>query len=370
MALKGRIAPDTSDADIEPVVRSPGHITTLQRMISACLGSFITSLVVTPFDVIRIRIQQQQIMPELKPCCDVAASGSIASSLNVSAPNLFWMGHNYCTGQEQCTKITSTYQGFVSVGKNEGFAALWRGLSLNLAMAIPSNIIYFTGYEYIKDHSPIAQHPLNPLLCGAAARTVSATMVSPVELIKTRLQAIPSDPHSNTHALKHLLQDLVNLVKQNGVKVLFKGLQITLWRDVPFSGIYWLCYEVFKANLLAGLGVSHLHTHGIDPSEDWKIFVSSFISGCGAGLVAALFTNPFDVGKTRLQITSSENSTSAAIRPPRTMFGYLASIYRNEGIGALYAGFGPRAMKVAPSCAIMISSYEIGKKIFINGNTV
>lgn len=256
------------------------------------------------------------------------------------------------------------------MGKSEGLAALWRGLSLNLLMAVPSNIIYFTGYEYIKDHSPIALHPLNPLLCGAAARAVSATMVSPVELIKTRLQAIPSDPHSNTHALKHLLRDLLILVKQDGVKALFKGLQITLWRDVPFSGIYWLCYEVFKANLLAGLGVSHIHTHGIDPSEDWKIFVSSFISGCGAGLVAALFTNPFDVGKTRLQITSNDNKGRTTARPHRTMFGYLASIYKNEGIGALYAGFGPRAMKVAPSCAIMISSYEIGKKIFINGNSI
>lgn len=344
-------------------------ITVAQRMVSACLGSFITSMVVTPFDVIRIRIQQQDIMPALRPCCPPpSASALAASSLEPRAPELFWLNHNYCRGTEQCSRITSTYQGFVSVGKNEGLAALWRGLSLNLFMAIPSNIIYFTGYEYIKDHSPMNLHPLNPLLCGAMARTVSATMVSPVELIKTRLQSIPSDLSSNTHALKHLLRDLMKAVRQDGITTLFKGLQITLWRDVPFSGIYWLCYETFKSRLLTAFGAQNSnprHPHRID---DWKVFVSSFFSGCGAGLVAAFFTNPFDVGKTRLQITSTSHFTGAA-KTSTSMFAYLAEIYKKEGLGALYVGFGPRAMKVAPSCAIMISSYEVGKILFINGNS-
>ena len=43
------------------------------------------------------------------------------------------------------------------------------------------------------------------------------------------------------------------------------------------------------------------------------------------------------------------------------MFKYLYKIYKNEGMGALYAGFGPRVMKIAPACAIMISSYEVGR---------
>ena len=113
-------------------------------------------------------------------------------------------------------------------------------------MAIPSNIIYFTGYEYIRDHSPIGNHPLNPLFCGSLARTMLATFTAPFELIKTRLQAIPTDLKSSHHVLKNLLKDLMGLVKKDGISTLFKGLSITLWRDVPFSGIYWSSYEFLK----------------------------------------------------------------------------------------------------------------------------
>lgn len=48
-------------------------------------------------------------------------------------------------------------------------------------------------------------------------------------------------------------------------------------------------------------------------------------------------------------------------KPKTNMFKFLANIYKNEGVGALYSGFGPRVMKIAPACAIMISSYEVGK---------
>ena len=39
-------------------------------------------------------------------------------------------------------------------------------------------------------------------------------------------------------------------------------------------------------------------------------------------------------------------------------------IGRSEGLGALFAGVVPRVAKVAPSCAIMISTYEFGKSFF------
>lgn len=347
-------------------------------MVSACLGSLITSLVVTPFDVIRIRIQQQQILPTNAICCQAPSfsvpgaeqhlRNTLVNNMGVPAatvaettgPELFWLHKSYCknTHALDCTRINSTIQGFVSVSRNEGVQTLWRGLSLTLLMAVPSNIIYFTGYEYIRDHSPIINHPLNPLLCGAFARTLSATSVAPLELIKTRLQSIPSDHKSSSKMLSNLVKDLYREVQNRGVSSLFRGLQITLWRDVPFSGIYWLSYEQWKSRALLYLGLL------ASPADDWKLFASSFFAGSVSGLTSAFFTNPFDVGKTRLQIC--DDATWGPKKP--SMFVFLLDIYRKEGIRALYAGFVPRALKIAPACAIMISSYEIGKKIFHNGN--
>lgn len=363
------------------------NITMAQRMVSACSGALLTSLIVTPFDVIRIRIQQQEIMPKDEICCQHQVPTEIRSHIVkgplkvtestleavAKTPELFWINKSYCEPAANCSKITSTYQGFVSITKNEGLPTLWRGLSLTLFMAVPSNIVYFTGYEYIRDHSPIGGHPLNPLVCGALARILAASIVSPIELLKTRLQSIPSLKREvgevPVKVLSNLLKDLWTTVRKNGVGVLFTGLQITLWRDVPFSGIYWLSYEYFKSRsakvLSTDFGQYFPTPRTLHLNEDWRVFGSSFFSGSISGFLAALFTNPFDVGKTRLQITSQENQ---GVQKHKSMFKFLINILEKEGLGALYAGFVPRAMKVVPACAIMISSYEIGKRLFLNDN--
>ncbi|CAK7903816.1 mitochondrial carrier protein Mtm1p [[Candida] anglica] len=367
-------------AEIKPVANSE-DITLSQRMISACSGSFITSLVVTPFDVVRIRIQQQEILPAT--CCEVPPpTSNIGNTLKngltrntlteavtssaASKPELFWVSQHYCKAAENCSKINSTFQGFGVIARSEGLPTLWRGLSLTLLMAIPSNIIYFTGYEYIRDHSPLKSHFINPLLCGSLARIMAATFIAPIELVKTRLQAIPLEKNgknggASPKMLTHLLKDSLAVVKERGPSSLFKGLQITLWRDVPFSGIYWSCYELLKSQIGSVLKAEF----DSSKNDDLKVFTTSFLSGSIAGTVAALCTNPFDVGKTRLQITSDMTKGNA---PKPSMFNFLVSIYRREGMKALYSGIWPRIMKIAPSCAIMISSYEIGKKFFKKEN--
>lgn len=362
----------------------PRGITFRQRMISACSGSLLTSLLVTPFDVIRIRIQQQEILQQ-NECCQQGrfqppvsklvkeySTKSFAAVKEVAntSPEIFWQHKEFCESAKDCSKITSTTQGFALITRNEGILTLWRGLSLTLVMAVPSNIIYFTGYEHIRDHSPIKLHPLNPLLCGSLARIMAATFVSPLELIKTRLQSIPSAKSVSgvpaNNILADLLKDLWNTVRQQGVRVLFTGLQLTLWRDVPFSGVYWLCYEFFKKRTGEFASTNH---YTKDVNDELKVISTSFISGSISGFLAALVTNPFDVGKTRMQITSHEAEKNGAKRVKEpSMFRFMADIYRKEGLNALYAGFGPRAMKIVPSCAIMISTYEIGKKFFHTTN--
>ena len=42
---------------------------------------------------------------------------------------------------------------------------------------------------------------------------------------------------------------------------------------------------------------------------------------------------------------------------------FLYHIFRTEGLPGLFKGWAARTLKVAPACAIMISSYEVGKKM-------
>jgi len=142
-------------------------------------------------------------------------------------------------------------------------------------------------------------------------------------------------------------------------------------RDVPFSGIYWAGYEYFKkqSTLLV-----KLYTLPIDNTPNshilstWKEFQIAFLSGTMSGMIAAALTTPFDVVKTRRQVsnissthhreTASKVSGSAiSVNYNRSMFTSLGDIARHEGFRALFAGFSARIVKVAPACGVMISSY-------------
>ncbi len=48
-----------------------------------------------------------------------------------------------------------------------------------------------------------------------------------------------------------VLDGVKNMVLKDGSKALWKGLPPTLWRDVPFSAIYWMGYEECKVALEA-----------------------------------------------------------------------------------------------------------------------
>lgn len=54
-------------------------------------------------------------------------------------------------------------------------------------MSVPANVVYFVGYEHLKDSIPSTEYA--PLMAGAVARTIAVTMISPIELFRTRLQA-------------------------------------------------------------------------------------------------------------------------------------------------------------------------------------
>lgn len=307
----------------------PDDISLGARTVAALGGSLVTCVVVNPLDVIRVRMQQGSAMEHSArefwySCCE---GGQCANS---------------ATGTEQCKKSFSNWNMMRTIIRTEGFTALWRGLPLQLVQAVPSNVIYFLAYENLRDHQTLRDifGGLNPLLCGGLARTVASGVVSPLELIKTRLQGVPA---AGSEAWRVVLKSCSTMVKVEGFQSLWSGLGLTLWRDVPFSSVYWLMVE----------GVRSLFPPAQTKSD---IFRESFIAGCISGMAAAALTTPFDVGKTRRQLGGSECMSR---RLP--MLPFLTQIAHKEGWRALFVGLVPRTLKVAPACGIMITSYEMGK---------
>ncbi|KAF3091998.1 hypothetical protein TWF706_009397 [Orbilia oligospora] len=438
--------PHTHHSDMPGRRSGTIEVPATQRMLAACSGSLLTSLIVTPLDVVRVRLQAQSHTPPPAAAANTSTTSavlrshrlpsqpfSLPTAAHISRPisdlgvtsccrEVFWVSStnelclayptigNTVPGSSSLTKpsvdaascliettsshrFTGTWEGLVKIGRNEGLQSLYRGLSPTLLMSIPANVIYFTGYESLRysNKSPLSKLSDNmaPLIAGSLARTIAATVIAPMELFKTRLQAAAhpkpgsqAAAENSVSAFRSTIDSVRGMVAQQGVTSLWRGLMLTLWRDVPFSGIYWWGYETVRAFLAEErygrahhLGPIERHRNidneTLAKEEDKATFIDSFVSGATSGAIAAFVTTPFDVGKTRRQVwrassdaaTAGGSTTAAATMSSEgSMPKVLAEIYGHEGVRGLFRGCIPRMLKVAPACAIMISSYEIGKK--------
>jgi len=309
----------------------PHQVPVLQRCASAVTGALMTSLLVTPLDVVKTRLQSQGEGSRISCCQDIHYSPARKCLITTSsAANICHIDRGF----------EGTWEGLVKIARYEGVGSLWRGLSPTLAMAIPANVIYFVGYENLRLHVPIHSPTLAPLLCGSIARILAVSCIAPIELFRTRLQGIKTAQHVNTSHFQLIASDLVNQVRRHGLRFLYRGLTPTLWRDVPFSGLYWFGVESIRSTLA--------HRRGGVFYE----FQDSFVAGALSGLAASFLTHPFDLIKTRRQVN---------IETKRSTLQILVNLIKTEGFRKLWTGCVPRIAKVAPSCAIMLSTYEFSK---------
>jgi solute carrier family 25 protein 39/40 len=368
--------------------------------------------IVTPLDVVRVRLQSQPTQSPLTTINKLASTSP--QTFNTPPPNLgvtaccrevFFATNNaeYCLAapklgevnvagaecaveETQRRTFNSTFDGLRKIARNEGIRTLWRGLSPTLLMTVPANIIYFTGYDWLRFNkiSPINRafsDNYAPLVAGATARTFAAGVVSPIEMFRTRMQASRSTGGGH---FAETVKGLGEMVSLHGYTSLWRGLTLTLWRDVPFSGIYWWGYESIRTVLTEARERGQGHDLSAEGSRSQArrrsqsrenhrdTFMDSFVAGASSGAVASILTTPFDVGKTRQQVFVEAASSSGAARKlapeERPMLKFLWHIFKTEGVAGLFTGWIPRSLKVAPACAIMISSYEVGKRAFRSGN--
>uniref|UniRef100_A0A8B9ZEA8 Mitochondrial glutathione transporter SLC25A39 n=1 Tax=Anas platyrhynchos TaxID=8839 RepID=A0A8B9ZEA8_ANAPL len=295
-----------------------GGITPLQQMLASGTGAILTSLFVTPLDVVKIRLQAQRT-PFSKGKCFLYCNGL--------------MDHLYvCQNGPGCTawykapppaRFTGTLDAFVKITRYEGIRSLWSGLPPTLVMAVPATVIYFTAYDQLRDYlharTGSRGHHI-PLLAGALARREYPRVISPLELIRTKMQ-------SRQLSYRELRVCIQSAVAQDGWLSLWRGWGPTVLRDVPFSALYWFNYELVREWLCAQARL------------DEATFMISFASGAISGTVAAVLTLPFDVVKTQRQIElgGSEMHPVAASKPSSTWL-LMRRIRAESGTRGLFAG--------------------------------
>uniref|UniRef100_A0A3Q2DY20 Solute carrier family 25 member 20 n=1 Tax=Cyprinodon variegatus TaxID=28743 RepID=A0A3Q2DY20_CYPVA len=179
---------------------------------------------------------------------------------------------------------------------------------------------------------------------GMLSGIFTTAIMAPGERIKCLLQI-----QASTGEVKYAgpMDCVKQLYREAGIRGVYKGTALTLMRDVPASGMYFMSYEWLK-NLLTPAGKS--------PSE--LSIPSVLFAGGMAGIFNWAVAIPPDVLKSRFQ-------TAPEGKYPNGFRDVLRELIREEGITSLYKGFNAVMLRAFPANAACFLGFELAMK-FLN----
>lgn len=205
----------------------------------------------------------------------------------------------------------------------------------------PAHAIYFYTYEVAKRKLPQFGLSENTSysLAGILATMISDGIMSPVDVIKQRMQL-------NKVAYKGNIDCMKKIFRGEGIKAFYAGYTTTITMTIPYNAIYFPVYEIIR---------EVMKKRQID-YYDYNIFTHIF-AGAVAGVVAAAFTNPLDVAKTKLQTQGDLGNNY------RGMLDALINIKHELGYAGYLRGIVPRMVFHSFSAGICWATYEYFKFI-------
>jgi len=226
-------------------------------------------------------------------------------------------------------------RGVVS-GSERGVLALWTGLTPSITRTVPGVGLYFGSIEALKDLRAELGGNSNWMVgdfaLGVAARCISASVMNPVSVVKTRFESAANPYRGVGHAL-------ASICRLEGARGLTCGLAPTIFRDAPYSGFYFMFYTQLKESAV----VSSVAAVGGD--EGYGLVLAKLLAGAAACAV----THPADVVKTQTQLYPGEipSLAAAAVR-----------VWRRSGPAGFAVGFAPRALRRTLVTALAWTIYE------------
>nr|CAB3266167.1 calcium-binding mitochondrial carrier protein Aralar1-like [Phallusia mammillata] len=185
-------------------LRKDGKVPFVGEMIAGGCAGGSQVLFTNPLEIVKIRLQ---------------VSGEIVGAPKVSA---------------------------ISVIKELGLTGLYKGARACLLRDIPFSAIYFPAYAHTKqylagDDGHVAAH--NLLLAGTIAGAPAASLTTPADVIKTRLQV---KSRAGQTVYKGVFDCAKKVYKEEGFTAFWKGAPARVFRSSPQFGITLLTYELLQ----------------------------------------------------------------------------------------------------------------------------
>jgi len=257
-------------------------------------------------------------------------------------------------------------RGFLTTGKEiirkETPLALYKGLGAVMTGIVPKMAIRFTSYEWYKqllaDKETGAVSGKSTFFAGLAAGVTEAVaVVTPMEVIKIRLQA---QYHSMADPLdipkyRNAAHALYTVLREEGFGAIYRGVALTALRQGTNQAVNFTAYSEFKSLLQQWQPAYH--------NKELPSYQTMMI-GLVSGAMGPLSNAPIDTIKTRLQRTPAREGETAISR----VRAIARDMFKQEGFHAFYKGITPRIMRFAPGQAVTFTVYEYIKEKLEHSN--
>ncbi|KAF9428689.1 hypothetical protein BGZ94_001434 [Podila epigama] len=241
---------------------------------------------------------------------------------------------------------------------------------------------------WIPTLSPIPATAISAIIGDLASSVIKV----PREVITSRLQTGYYNQLSSSNNNINAGFVFRAVLREEGVRGLFRGFWSTTARDCPFMVILFTTYENFKAFHINNMQQTTPAAITSDPNfiasspVEVKIpAMTSTLFGGISGFLAGYFTTPMDVIRTRIMTFKKSAVASTAMTQDITMTGISRQMYRqavqsaaeksvhsnalmssmrygHSVYSAFFVGSIPRSMWWFCVCSIFFSTYEVMKQ--------
>eukprot|EP01116_Phalansterium_solitarium_P023299 TRINITY_DN8095_c0_g1_i1.p1 TRINITY_DN8095_c0_g1~~TRINITY_DN8095_c0_g1_i1.p1 ORF type:complete len:338 (+),score=3.53 TRINITY_DN8095_c0_g1_i1:600-1613(+) len=268
---------------------------------------------------------------------------------------------------------TRIAHGLWDIVRHEGVRGLWKGFGPNVLGVAPSRGIHFMTYMHVKrtltERLGFHESALIYMISAAAAGSTVMTIMSPIWLVKTRMQlqtskvSMPGDKHV---PYRNSLDCVVRVFREEGIRGFYKGL-VASYIGVSETVIQFLIYERLKA-FVQREKLKHLHPgEPFDRTKALELTLKPYeYLGVAsiAKLIASAATYPHEVIRTRVREQRAPEPGK-----PHKYTGFvqaLRTIAVEEGARGLYGGMGAHLLRVVPNAAIMFLTFETIARFLAN----
>ncbi|TRY52752.1 Mitochondrial carrier protein [Cryptosporidium tyzzeri] len=255
-------------------------------------------------------------------------------------------------------------RGVIAFIRSNGTRALFRGFPAVVFGNVPAHASMFTTYEFSKRfmskitkklekraeskssllhdaNTSIFNSVVSPAICGGLSTISHDIIATPLDVIKQRLQV---------GSYKGMADCIITMFKREGIRSFYRSLPITLFMNIPQTGLFVLLNENLKS------------LFGKNKDDLLKQNTFNFVIAGISGGTAAFITNPLDLIKTKLQTQACHVSQKETLRVvyPSVKKAFIDTL-RKQGIRGMYSGALARSLLIAPSYALCWGTYETVK---------